>query len=118
MSIESDLFTALTGVVAGRVYPEAMPQGATLPCIVYRRVSTPRAQAFGSGQTVVRSRPRFQFTCWALTAAAALDLAAQLRTALLAMSKPVTLDNEYTLRDVESGYRRRDIDALIGHAGE
>ena len=124
MSIESALFTALTTyaglstLIAARLYPDAMPQGATLPCIVYQRVSTPRTQVLGSTQAVAVSRPRFQFSCWALTASGALAVADQLRAALLATSYPVTLESEYTLRDPDSNYSRRNIDAFVGHSGE
>lgn len=124
MSIESALFAALTAnsnlkaLIAARLYPDVMPQGAALPCVVYQRISTPRAQVFGSTQAVVHSRPRFQFSCWALSAAGALDVAAALRTALLATPYPVTLDSEYTMRDPASNYSRRNIDAFVGHVGE
>ncbi|HET6495421.1 MAG TPA: DUF3168 domain-containing protein [Thermoleophilia bacterium] len=124
MTIESDLFTALTGyaglmaLIVHRLYPDVRPQGATLPCVVYKRISTPRAQAFGSAQTVVRSRPRFQFDCWATTAAGALALCAELRAGLLATSFPVTLASEYTGRDPDSAYACRHLDAFVGHTGE
>lgn len=123
MSIESTLFSALTthaglrALIAARLYPDAMPQGVTLPCVVYQRISTPRTQVFGSTQAVLISRPRFQFSCWALTGSGALDVAAQLRIALLALPYPVTLDSEYTLRDPDSNYSRRNIDAFVGHSG-
>jgi hypothetical protein len=124
VSIESSLFSALTthaglsALIAARLYPDAMPQGAILPCVVYQRISTPRFQVLGSTQAVVVSKPRFQFSCWALSASGALAVAAQLRTALLATSYPVTLESEYTLRDPESNYSRRNIDAFVGHVGE
>ena len=124
MSIESSLFTALTGnaaltaLIGTRLYPDAMPQGAVLPCIVYQRISTPRTQGFGSSQPVIVSRPRLQFSCWALTASAALAVCAALRTALLATSYPVTLESEYTLRDPATNYARRNLDVFIAHAGE
>lgn len=124
MSIESALFTALTGnaglsaLISTRIYPDAMPQGATLPCIVYQRISTPRTQGFGSTQAVIASRPRFQFSCWATTQASALAVCAALRTALLATSYPVTLESEYTMRDPDTNYARRNLDAFIAHVGE
>ena len=124
MSIESTLFTALTTyaglstLIAARLYPDSMPQGAVLPCIVYQRISTPRVQVLGSTQAVAVSRPRFQFSCWALTASGALAVADKLRAALLAMPYPVTLESEYTLRDPDSNYSRRNIDAFVGHSGE
>jgi hypothetical protein len=124
MSIESALFTALTnhaglsGLIAARLHPDYLPQGAVYPCVVMQRVSTPRSQVFGSTQAVAVSRPRFQFSCWALTHEGARAVCAALRTALLATSYPVTLDSEYTLHDPDSNYSRRNLDAFVGHSGE
>lgn len=124
MSFESALFTALTGnaglstLIAARLYPDALPQGAVLPAIVYQRVSTPRTQVLGATQAVAVSRPRFQFSCWATSASGALAVCAALRTALLATSYPVTLDSEYTLRDTDTNYSRRNLDVFVGHDGE
>jgi hypothetical protein len=124
LSIEDTLFTALTtnaglsALISARLYPDERPQGAVNPCIVYQRVSTPRVQVLGSTQAVAVSRPRFQFSCWALTKAEARSVCAALRTALLATSYPVTLDNEYTLRDPDTNYARRNLDAFVGHSGE
>jgi hypothetical protein len=124
MSIESALVTALTtnaglsALIAARLYPDSRPQGAALPCIEYLRVSTPRVQVLGSTQAVAWSRPRLQFSCWALTKAEALSVCAALRTALLATSYPVTLENEYTLPDPDTNYARRNLDAFVGHSGE
>jgi hypothetical protein len=124
VSIESLLFTSLTTnaglstLIAARLYPDVLPQGAALPCVVYQRISTPRSQVFGSTQAVAVSRPRFQFSCWALTSEAARALCAALRTALLATSYPVTLESEYTLRDPDTSYARRNLDAFVGHVGE
>lgn len=123
--MEAALFSALTAVagglyahVAARVYPEAMPQGAAQPCIVYRRVSTARQQALGSAQTVLSSRPRFQFTVWALTAASAWTIADALLTQLRATSYAVTVENEWTMRDPETNLHRRDVDCFILHGGQ
>jgi hypothetical protein len=124
LSIESSLYTALSGnaslaaLVGTRIKPDVLPQGTTLPAVVYQRISTPRNQAFGSAQTVVISRPRFQFSCWALTPDDALAVCAALRTALLALTNPVTLESEYTMRDPDTNYYRRNLDSFIGHVGE
>lgn len=124
MSIESSLFTALStnvglsALIGARLYPDVIPQGATLPCVVYQRISTPRFQVLGSTQAVAVSRPRIQFSCWAGTAAGALAVCAALRTALLATSYAVTLDSEYTLRDPDSAYFRRNLDVFVAHVGE
>ena len=48
-TVEENLYTLFTGstaiaaVVGTRVYPVMAPQNATYPCLVYTRVSTPRA---------------------------------------------------------------------------
>ena len=120
------LFTALTSPsgglyshVAARVYPAQRPQGATVPCVVYVRVSTPRRQALGRAQKVIASRPRFQFTIWALTAESAIDIAAHLRTQLLGMATAVTLaDERGPLVDPDTNLRRLDLDAFIVCEGE
>ncbi len=123
MSLESDLYTALTGnaaltaLVGTRIKPDVLPQGTTPPAIAYQRISTPRHQVFGSTQAVAVSRPRFQFSCWG-TFDEALAVCAALRTALLAMSNAVTIENEYTLRDPDTNYYRRNLDVFIAHVGE
>lgn len=125
-SIEASLYSTLTtyagltALISTRVYAEEMPQGATLPCIVYRRISTPRVQAFGSAQTIVSSRPRFQFTCWAPAqggALVAIGVIGQVRAALQASSYAVTFADERPLRDPDTDLHRRDLDAFVLHAG-
>lgn len=124
-SIESLLFTALTAdagglftLIGARVYPESLPQGATLPCLVYTRVSTQRWQTLGSAQTVVASRPRFQFTCWALSAAGAVAVAEALITQLRGTSYAVTIENETVMRDPDTNLHRRDVDVFVLHGGQ
>ena len=86
--------------------------------MVYNVVSNPREQCFGASQAVAVSSPRYQFTCWAQNQADAVTTCAALRTALLAMTVPVSLVNEYHLREPEARLFRRDLDAVIAHAGE
>lgn len=123
MSLEADLFTSLThhaglaALIGARLYPDAVPQGATLPALVYQRISTPRQHAMGSGCPVVTSRPRLQFTCWATTAAGALSLCEQLRAALQASGYAVTFDNEWPTIDKATGYHARYLDAFVAHTG-
>ena len=124
MSIESIMFAALTqsgslsALIGTRLYPDAVPQGASRPCVVYQRTGGLRVQVFGSTQAVAISAPVFLFSCWADTAAGALAVCAALRTALLSMSYPVTLLNEYTLRDPDVGYARRNLEVRVAHTGE
>jgi hypothetical protein len=86
--------------------------------VVFNVVSNPRTQCFGSTQAVTVSRPRYQFTAWAANQADAVSTIAAVRTALLAMTVPVSIVNEYHLREPQAGLFRRDIDAVIAHVGE
>jgi hypothetical protein len=86
--------------------------------VVYNVVSNPRTQCFGTTQAVAVSYPRYQFTAWARTQADAVSTIAAVRTALLAMAVPVSIVNEYHLREPQAGLYRRDIDVVIAHAGE
>jgi len=80
MSIQSDIKTALAAVASGRVYPEAAPDNAALPFVVYRKVAAdPLMTLQGyAGQT----RFTIVFDCWARTYAEAITLADQVRTAV------------------------------------
>lgn len=67
---DSDISTAVGGV---RIYPLAIPQGGTVPAIVYQRVGTKRTLAH-DGPTGL-AEPDFQLSVWANTPTAAWDLA-------------------------------------------
>ena len=55
-------------VVDNRIYPLMIPQGATLPCLTYQRISTPRIVTHqSSGATGDLTNPRFQFDAWGVT---------------------------------------------------
>lgn len=58
----------ITSLVSTRTYGMVIPQGATLPCIVVTRISTPRTLTMDtSGATGDLTSPRFQFDAWATT---------------------------------------------------
>ena len=84
-SFESYLtgYAGLTALISTRVYPLIIPQGATLPCVTYQRIDTPRTLTHGdSGATGTLARPRIQFSSWAATLSEAMAIAYQLRAAL------------------------------------
>lgn len=71
----------LAALVGTRLYPNVLPQrNLTLPAIVWQRIATTRVNSL-SGPSGLAT-PRFQFTCWAATYAAAQAVAEALRTAL------------------------------------
>jgi len=115
---DNTLYAALAGVAGGRIYRLERPSSPTFPCVVYNVVSNVRAQVLGSTQACAISSPRYQITCWARSQADAVTTAASVRTALLAMTTPAQIVNEYQLREPEAGLYRRDIDVVLPHAGE
>ena len=81
MSAEAALVPLLTGLVAGRVYPDVAPSGAGLPRIVYQQVGG-QAINYTEGTLPNREHARMQVVCWATTRLAAIGLAQQVEAAL------------------------------------
>lgn len=67
MSIQGDIVTALAGIAGDRVYPDAAPQDASMPFVIYRRVvKDPLMTLAGyAGST----RSSYLFESWATTKA-------------------------------------------------
>jgi len=73
----------LITLISTRVYSFAIPQGATLPCLVLQRISTPRIATMDmSGATGTLAHPRFQFDGWSTTYAVSKAITDALRAAL------------------------------------
>ena len=63
-----ELHADMIAVVAGRVFAIRIPQGETIPCMTFQRISTPRISTHDtSGATGDLTSPRFQFDAWAKT---------------------------------------------------
>lgn len=76
-------YAGLTALISDRVYFMRIPQGATLPCVTFQRISTQRETTMqSSGATGDLARPRFQFDVWGTTAAAVKPITDQIRAAL------------------------------------
>lgn len=74
-------FLSSAGTPAGeRVYPMRLPQGSSLPAIVYREIS-PGIEYTQGGQSGV-SEPRYQLDCWGADELAAKLLAFYVTSAL------------------------------------
>jgi hypothetical protein len=67
-------------LVGTRIYPNVVPQDATLPAIAYQRISGSRVQSHGGPSNL--ARPRFQFTCLAVNYSGARAVANAVRQAL------------------------------------
>ena len=86
MSIEEGLVThlradaAVAAIVATRIHPHIIPQGGTLPAIVYQRISSVRDVDMSGPAPMVRVR--MQVDCWHTSLSGALTLADTVRAAL------------------------------------
>ena len=120
MSLETDIRAALDtglGITVNGVSEGALPQGAVLPWVTYNRIDTPRVQAFGVGNPVVASKPRFQLDVWALTEASRDAVMALLTTTVCAMAYAVTLADQSHTQEPVTGYWRGRLDVKVLHAG-
>jgi hypothetical protein len=86
MVVEADLYDYLTDVaaiaalVSTRVYPLRLPQDASLPAVVYQRISGERVRSHDGPSGL--GRGRFQISSWDDDYAGAKSLAEQIRYAL------------------------------------
>lgn len=85
MSAEATLYTLLSGLVAGRVFPDVAPEGSALPRIVYQQVGG-QGLSFIDGTMPSKENGRMQIACWATTRAAAIALAKQVEAAVCGSS--------------------------------
>ena len=76
-------YAGLVSLISNRVYAFQMPQGVTLPCVTFQRISTPRDLTHdSSGIGNELAHPRFQFDAWAETYSSAKAITEQIRAAL------------------------------------
>jgi hypothetical protein len=86
MSIEAAIVSIvkasgyLDGLIGGRIYPNIVPQAATLPAVAYQRISGARYHTHTGPASL--ARPRFQFAILAETYAAARAVAEAIRLTL------------------------------------
>jgi hypothetical protein len=117
----------LTALISTRVYLERIPQGATLPCLTYQRISTPRVLAHDTSGSAGTASPRFQFDAWATTYASAKAITDALRAALSGFKGTITsgadtvvvqaalVDGETSQPDLEAGLARVRSEFVIWH---
>ena len=84
MTVEADIFTALSPLVGARVYPDEAPEGVARPYITYQQVGG-RSFVYVEGTLPDIKNGRIQFNVWADTRLAANALALQVESALLAI---------------------------------
>lgn len=127
--IESALYAFLAadaGVIAqvgDRIFPVRIPEGATLPALVYHKVSDPSLHSKDGDMNL--NRPRFQFTAWADKYADAKAAIKAVRTALQGYTGPtlqgvtvpeIICDSEQDLNDPQSLEFGASLDAIVWHS--
>lgn len=85
MTIEADIFAALSGLAAGGVYPDLAPLDTPRPYITYQQVGG-EAVAFLERALPSKKNGRYQVNVWADTRTSAAALALQVEAAFVTAS--------------------------------
>jgi hypothetical protein len=80
MTIETQLFTTLNGLVGGRMYPLVAPNSPTTPLLVYLNVANSPEVTLADGSPI--NNTRMQIDVYETTYAAVKALAAQVIAAM------------------------------------
>ena len=104
MTIEASIYSTLTSLVSGRVYPDIAPENVTKPYITYQQVG---------GQSVNFTDPtvpslkngRWQINCWATTRTAAAALSRSVEDTIRAASalRPTVISAPVAGHEPETG---------------
>ena len=117
----------ISNLISTRTYLARIPQGATLPCLTYQRISTPRLHAHDSSGSAGTAHPRFQFDAWATTYSSAKAITDALRAALNGFKGTITsgadsvvvqcalVEDEVPEPDLGAGLERIRSDYFIWH---
>lgn len=125
MTTEAFIFTALSShpglhaLIAARIYPQQMPQGAVLPNVTYTLISGPTDAAINGRP--VSAEKRYQLTAFAAAYDTVLAVVEQLLAAVRSISdstiKSVLVDNQIDLFDPETHVHYRAIDVILLDTG-
>lgn len=116
MSIESDLYQALRGLVSDRVYPLTFPQGLTLPvwpAIRYAFVSADAATDLCGDNGDVTADVRVQVDAVALTFKDMRALRLQVLSAMEDFDPPAIWSGDFEEFDAETKTFRCSLDFVI-----
>lgn len=105
MSLESQIFTALKGLVSDRVFPDVAPDEA-LPYITYQQVGGEPIN-FTDGTVPDRSNARIQVNVWAATRLSASQIGADVESAIRALAalQPTVLSARMAMYDPDTKAR-------------
>jgi hypothetical protein len=111
VSFDSEIVDYLsTELGHDHIYPDSLVEGATLPAVVYQRISTARVRSH-DGTSLVG--PLYQFACWATTPLAARALARQVIEAWEARMGYALVENDRDMPAPSPKLFRRDVDVRL-----
>jgi len=129
VEIGAAIYAYLGSLLTGkRLYPERLPEKATLPAVTYVMVTSPKVTTRDAGPASL-ALSLYQFTCYATTYAGARALAKQVRLALdgysgmMGGASGVRVDGAYAA-DERDGYSESlemyqvEVDVMLQHAEE
>lgn len=83
MSLEASLYTILSPLVAGRVYPDITPEPPAFPCIIYQQIGG-KAFDYVDKSLPANDNARVQILVWSKTRMEASAISRAARVALMA----------------------------------
>ena len=111
--IQEQLFTAISGVAGGRVFPNLAPNDVQTPYLVYLRVASVPENTLADGVPI--DNTRVQIDCFDTTYAAALTLAESVKAALRASNITFVLLMEQDQFEFDALLHRVILDFSIWH---
>ncbi len=94
-------YAGVSALVSQRMYPDALLQNATMPAIVYSKISTRREHTLSDITRLAHAR--FQFDCYGSTREAANDIAHAIRTSGICAYQGTTSSIYFCGTEVDSG---------------
>ena len=111
--MQAQLFTAISGVAGGRVFPNLAPNDVQTPYLVYLRVASVPENTLADGVPI--DNTRVQIDCFDTTYAAALTLAESVKAALRASNITFVLLMEQDQFEFDALLHRVILDFSIWH---
>lgn len=116
MSLQTDLFTLLTGLFSGRVYPNVAPELTAPPYAVYTRVNAQEQNTLDTnGGTGNASATHLQLDVYAATYAAAQASATAVKAALKGWATENTVDGEQDFYEPDTKLHRVMMNVFTWH---
>lgn len=94
-------YTAVSDLVGQRMYPDVLVQNATLPAIVYSKISTARDHT--TGDVTRLAHARFQFDCYGTSRDSSNDISHAIRTSGICAYQGTTASVYFCGTELDSG---------------